>query len=265
MKKILLILFISFNFYVTKAQNIDFTLEWSDAMSRYEVYITRDIDAVVPFTNSGTSRIAVAFPTDPTLTVSHSSHTADIYAVPTRFTAPGGLPDDYFGWAATGGNSLIGEINSGVRVLLMSFTTSQGCVSGMRLYVNGIDPDSSASGMSGIDITQGYTTLTATSGIVDEYNGNIGVDPSCVALGIDDNSSFENSIRLYPNPSTNKFYLKGLTEKVAVSVFAINGSLVFEKKNYEGSTIDISTLASGVYFVKISAKNAKLIKKLIKK
>lgn len=263
MKKLLLGLFISLNLYTVKAQNIDFTLEWNNSDSRYEVYLTRDIDAVTPFTNSGTSRIAVAFPTDPTLTVSHTNHTSDIYATPTRFTAPGGLPDDYFGWAATGGNSLIGTFTAGNRVLFMSFTTSQGCVDGMRMYVNGSDPDSSAPGMSGIDITQGYNTLTATSGIVDEYAGNTGGDPTCLPLGIED-ESLENTIQLYPNPTEVGFAVKGLKEKANISIYAINGSLVLENKNYEGSIIDISALSSGVYFVKTSTKNGELTKKLVK-
>lgn len=262
MKKLLLGLFISLNLYTVKAQNIDFTLEWNNTLTRYEVYLTRDIDAVVPFTNSGTSRIAVAFPTDPTLTVSHTNHTADIYAAPTRFTAPGGLTDDFFGWAATGGNSLIGTFTAGTRVLFMSFTTSQGCVDGMRMYVNGSDPDSGAAGMSGIDITQGYNTLTV-GGIVEEYAGNTGGNPTCLPLAIED-ESLENTIQLYPNPTGAGFAVKGLKEKANIRIYAINGSLVLENKNYEGSIIDISTLSSGVYFVKTSTKNGELTKKLVK-
>ncbi|MGB0974218.1 MAG: T9SS type A sorting domain-containing protein [Flavobacteriaceae bacterium] len=263
MKKLLLGLCISLNLYTAKAQNIDFTLEWNDAMSRYEVYLTRDIDAVTPFTNSGTSRIAVAFPTDPTLTVSHTNHTADIYASPTRFTAPGGLPDDFFGWAATGGNSLVGTFTAGNRVLFLSFTTSQGCVDGMRMYVNGSDPDSSASGMSGVDITQGYVTLTATSGIVDEYAGNTGGDPTCPTLGVEDDY-LDDIIQLYPNPTSNLFAIKGLQKKASVSIYGINGSLVFEDNNYISNAIDVSHLSSGVYFIKMTTENGELIKKLVK-
>jgi hypothetical protein len=260
MKKLLLELFLSLNFCVIEAQNIDFTLEWNDAMSRYEVYLTRDIDAVVPFTNSGTSRIAVAFPTDPTLTVSHTNHTADIYASATRFTAPGGLPDDYFGWAATGANSLIGVMNAGVRVLWMSFTTSEGCVPGMRMYLNGVDPDSSAPGMSGIDITQGYNTLTV-GGIVDEYAGNTGGDPICMPLGINDVEL--ERVEVYPNPTKGNISIEGVNNLHSVELYNITGQLVKHIQNAINK-VDMSGLHSGVYFMKITSENGYITKKIVK-
>ncbi|NQY28422.1 MAG: T9SS type A sorting domain-containing protein [Flavobacteriaceae bacterium] len=74
----------------------------------------------------------------------------------------------------------------------------------------------------------------------------------------------KNMIMIFPNPTQNMFYVKGLTGQASVNIYTINGSLVLAQQNYIGTPIDITHLASGVYFVKTFTKNAELTNKLVK-
>jgi len=85
----------------------------------------------------------------------------------------------------------------------------------------------------------------------------------CTGLGVED-YNLSNSLSLYPNPSRDIFYVKGLKEKTTIDIYSITGSLIFEEQQYEGGKVDISRLSSGVYFVRITTKSGIAIKKFIK-
>lgn len=74
------------------------------------------------------------------------------------------------------------------------------------------------------------------------------------------------SFAIYPNPSTDVFYVTGITEKASVQIFDLKGRLVSsvsQVTNQEG--ISILNLSSGLYFVKITEESNTSSLQLIKK
>lgn len=74
---------------------------------------------------------------------------------------------------------------------------------------------------------------------------------SCLSL---DELTNQNSISIYPNPSSRLFYLEGisLSEKTNYTVYSSTGQLLFSKPCMDSQTvIDLSEYAAGIYFVRI--------------
>lgn len=73
------------------------------------------------------------------------------------------------------------------------------------------------------------------------------------------------AVQMYPNPAQNILNFKwNSTLKANVSIYALTGQKVFQKElENESSTLDISTLSSGVYLVQISLGTEVQTKKLI--
>lgn len=73
-----------------------------------------------------------------------------------------------------------------------------------------------------------------------------------------------NKTNIYPNPSTNKLYIKNLKEKVTLEIFNTSGQLVISKE-YDNSQEGINfNLKSGLYFIKINSKTTNYpVQKLI--
>ncbi len=65
---------------------------------------------------------------------------------------------------------------------------------------------------------------------------------------------YGDNIKVYPNPTTGLVNIDG-AGKAKVAVFNITGILVAEYNNLTEGTIDLSTQANGIYFVKISSDN----------
>ena len=102
----------------------------------------------------------------------------------------------------------------------------------------------------------------------DDTNSNSIPDylEQAVALGnntITQTSEFE----IYPNPTSNVLHIQnnsGVTMN-AINIYSINGSLIKQiKSNEVVTTISVSELQSGIYFVKIEANNQFITKKFIK-
>ncbi|PTM11951.1 MAG: hypothetical protein DA407_00270 [Bacteroidetes bacterium] len=257
MKKITLLFTLLFIGNGLLAQNITYDLRWNETNSNYEFYVTRDISAIAPVTTGGPSRVTIVFPTDGvsgTRTVSHTNETVvATYSDGGIIRSPGASPtNDYYVFSATGGSSYIGILNAGVEVLWMTFTASDGNQNA-RLFVNDSDPNSSDSGMSGINARQEFNVITISGG-ADEYSGNL--------LGTKDYQI--TSLKVLPNPTKGLFSIKGQIETLkSVEVYNIVGQLV-KHINNQFSQINIESLESGVYFVKLNAENASRTIKLIK-
>jgi hypothetical protein len=103
----------------------------------------------------------------------------------------------------------------------------------------------------------------------DDTNGN-GIadylDPSNILAT--DSNSFENTIKLFPNPASDVLNIENTTNSnvSTVSIYSISGALV-KQINSENSiqSISVSELQTGLYFVKVQVndevKNFKFIKK----
>ena len=70
------------------------------------------------------------------------------------------------------------------------------------------------------------------------------------------------NVKLYPNPTKGVIYVYG-AENAGVSVFNSVGGLVLTKSNFTGTSLDLSSLAKGVYMVRIEKADHNVIQKKI--
>jgi hypothetical protein len=82
----------------------------------------------------------------------------------------------------------------------------------------------------------------------DRYHSNEYLVHFTVLNGIDD--EIASSIRLYPNPLSGFLNISGLKD-ATVRIYASNGHEVLSVTQFSGNSIDLSSFASGIYFVRI--------------
>ena len=70
-------------------------------------------------------------------------------------------------------------------------------------------------------------------------------------------------ISISPNPAKSTLFISGITRNSIIAVFDLNGQMLMNKQ-IDGNYIDISTLAKGIYTLKISDKNGVTTRKLVK-
>lgn len=72
----------------------------------------------------------------------------------------------------------------------------------------------------------------------------------------------QSTLQVAPNPVANTLYIKGYngTEGCSVAVYAAMGQEVLRLNNWCGEAIDVSHLASGIYFINVNSKTIKFIK-----
>lgn len=165
MKRLLVILSFFFISATSKAVNtFDLTLRYNTATSKYEVY------AKPNFTGSfslGSAQISVVTPAS----VSNASLTI-------TSTNGGGWTDNSQVYApsidaahdfhAVGTSGGVLTATSGTEILLFTFTLTEGCVPGLRVFNNATDPDSTKPGMGGGDFLNSFPN----SSFVESYNAN---------------------------------------------------------------------------------------------
>ncbi|MNX83951.1 hypothetical protein D3C86_1157300 [compost metagenome] len=97
------------------------------------------------------------------------------------------------------------------------------------------------------------------------YNG--ANSPTCYTLNVArtsasilDNQSSELNYTLYPNPAKDKLAISSSdpTENMTVEVMDMNGKLLSTYHLSGNSTIDVSAISTGVYFVKITSETEKV-------
>ena len=98
---------------------------------------------------------------------------------------------------------------------------------------------------------------------------NLNDNRSCMSFTISlDELSEKPLINIYPNPTSGLLYIEGdLRKKAEVNLFGMDGreyKVVVNITSDEKLTVDLSHIASGVYFLKIQSGDQTLIKKVIK-
>ncbi len=116
----------------------------------------------------------------------------------------------------------------------------------------------------GQDLTQKSTT---PNGVLDYVDGNFSrmANPN----HIKENANPKNILLVYPNPSNGIFNLKFNTSKTEpsdIQVFNNLGQLIYQNKTeiVDEFAIDLSSLPSGQYFLKINNANEVYSHKIIK-
>ncbi len=92
------------------------------------------------------------------------------------------------------------------------------------------------------------------------------VERDCEILGFNE---LENNFpfTIFPNPSTNRVTLNSMLdnlEEYKVNIVSITGAIVYSSEFISNTTIDITNLSKGVYFVTIRNKNSNYSSKWIK-
>ena len=75
------------------------------------------------------------------------------------------------------------------------------------------------------------------------------VDISNITLSTDYQEINEDNITLYPNPSNNKLFISSNQNYHRIKVYDLLGNIVL--KTNKQSNIDVSSLVSGYYFLKL--------------
>jgi hypothetical protein len=145
---------------VSMAQNkIDLTLRYNSSLSRYEVYAKPNFSQANFLW--GASQIAIVTPSSVTdapfnltsVAAGQWQDNSQVYAPSAAATS------DFHGIGSLGAAT---NLSSGQEALLFHFTLPGGtCVNGLRLFVNGTDPNSAAAGMNGGDFGNSITNNTA--------------------------------------------------------------------------------------------------------
>lgn len=94
------------------------------------------------------------------------------------------------------------------------------------------------------------------------------LDGNSIVLGTNENT-LDNGFALYPNPTSNVVNLVNNTNisLEMMMIYDINGKLVNQtnlRSMQDEKAVDVSSLATGVYVVKIIGDNASIVKRLIK-
>ena len=78
----------------------------------------------------------------------------------------------------------------------------------------------------------------------------------------------EDNFKIYPNPVNDRLYIETEVEVEEVVVYTITGVVVGQQTTVNGqqtSSIDVSNLNSGIYFVKVVTENGEVVKRFVKK
>jgi hypothetical protein len=152
-----------------QAPDLELTLRYNIALSRYEVYALPD--ATQPTFYWGPSQISVLVPAivpDEALVLTFVAGGA--WNDNSRIYAPAADPiHDYHGIGSLGAlTSLVANVEK----LLFHFTLpGGGCITDLRLFINGVDPNSSAPGMGGGDFSN--TVFAIVPGVPNGYEAYV--------------------------------------------------------------------------------------------
>ncbi len=109
-----------------------------------------------------------------------------------------------------------------------------------------------------------YNGYYTANGIIDYLYKNITLTVYLSPVGIEEQNS--SLIVAYPNPTYDLIYLDGLENNNIVEIFDMSGKSVLKQINViDKSEIDLSSLGTGVYTMKISNGNNTINHKIVKK
>lgn len=102
------------------------------------------------------------------------------------------------------------------------------------------------------DVSFGYIN-TPTYFVIDDiqYSSLVGISQNTLS-----------NVSIYPNPVKDVLNIKG--ESGAISILDMNGRTIYKAEHNELSTIDLSNVNSGVYFVKVENEKGSFTEKIIK-
>jgi hypothetical protein len=95
------------------------------------------------------------------------------------------------------------------------------------------------------------------------YNTSVSNMEEYSIIGVAENQNNLNGLEIYPNPANDKLTIE-TTQKSEIEILNIQGQLIKSITSNGKTTIDISELAPGMYFVKVKTENGIAVKKFVK-
>lgn len=107
-----------------------------------------------------------------------------------------------------------------------------------------------------------YQFIAPTVTTIETYNGHL---PCQVTTAAGDMSNFENSVLVYPNPTSGtvllRFNTEAFNDPTSVQVFDVQGKSVFQQEKL-GAELQIGGIARGIYFLKIKSGKQEIYRKI---
>lgn len=109
-------------------------------------------------------------------------------------------------------------------------------------------------------------SISNSASIYFDYNPPIVTEPAVTAIGTlltNNNFEFDSAFSILPNPASSLIHISNLpNEEFKIQITSILGKVLVQESNSD--TIDVSTLARGIYLVTIHQGDRTLTQKLIK-
>lgn len=168
MKKIALIILLSNAFDSFAQGTIQLSVKWNLTLSRYEVFAKPNF--TMSNFNWGPSQISVVLPsTVPDASLIITSIAAGAWTDNSKVYAPSALSSkDFHGVESSGAAT---NLIANTETLIFAFTFPDGvCRDGIRLFINGTDPNSGAGGMNGGDFSNSISNANLQDLYLSNYN-----------------------------------------------------------------------------------------------
>ncbi|GGG91284.1 hypothetical protein GCM10011416_04860 [Polaribacter pacificus] len=118
-------------------------------------------------------------------------------------------------------------------------------------------------------LSGGVTNITATQSGDANYHPATAVVQvlTVIRLGVDEDVLLSKTVQVYPNPATNFIRVDlGNINKAHIKIYSITGKQLLEVQDYTSKEVlNIASLQSGMYLLKIESDTASTMKKFIKK
>jgi hypothetical protein len=103
-------------------------------------------------------------------------------------------------------------------------------------------------------------TKDGTVFVIGDYGTILKENPNFIS----NNLSYKyDSLKIYPNPAINYLTIEGLNNHTIAQVYDISGKLLLNKQ-LNTNQIDISPLAKGLYFIKLTSEEGSVVRKFVK-
>ena len=109
--------------------------------------------------------------------------------------------------------------------------------------------------------------ITVNTVVSNSLAWNINAEDACLFIQVPDH--FQDNVNVYPNPANGQFTISSLQSAInAISIYNLLGEMVLTvpmpTANYPMQTsVEVSSLPSGIYFIKIISSTSEITKKII--
>tara|TARA_R110002012_G_scaffold81945_4_gene207491 strand:- start:26069 stop:27472 length:1404 start_codon:yes stop_codon:yes gene_type:complete len=99
--------------------------------------------------------------------------------------------------------------------------------------------------------------------IIDNTSSFVANETDCNALSTEEITETL-TIEMYPNPATDYIHIKNVDADAQISIYNVNGQLIKRHAtSIQGNSVNVASLSSGLYIVKVAYLNQSVTKKIL--